>query len=133
MIAPAPAEALCALHPLSRAAWVCPRCGAFMCGACERRTRPDAVPMCAGCWEVRTRNVGEPRAEKASTALQTGGLVLGAASLLPLPTVQFASVVIGIIGLVLARTEAARKVRWRPIVGLCLTLVGVGIDVLVYA
>lgn len=132
MLQPAPASAICAHHPGLTAAWICPRCGSFFCRECERRTRPDAVPMCPDCWELRGRTVGPASVSKPSTALQTAGLVLGFFALLPLPAVQIAALVVSIMGIVKAKEPPQSNVRWRPIVGLVLAFMGVGVDVLVF-
>ena len=57
MLAEAPQGAVCPNHPEVAATWTCGRCGNFMCVACERRTRPEATPMCPACWEMRQRKV----------------------------------------------------------------------------
>jgi len=88
--------------------------------------------MCAGCWDVRTRAVGLPAAERSSTALQTAGLVLGGLALFPFPAMQLSALVIGLLGLFMAKSEAARRVRWRSGVGLALTAVGLGVDLLLF-
>lgn len=104
-----------------------------MCPDCERRTRPDAVPMCVGCWGVREQKVGPMgAAEKPSTALQTAGLVVGAIAMLPLPGVQIAALVLTIMGIVRVKSPEARAVRWRSVAGLCLVGVGLVVDVVVF-
>jgi B-box zinc finger len=120
----APASATCAAHPDAPASWICRRCGTFMCTACERRVRPEAVPMCPGCWALRERAVAgfteQPRA-----TLQNVGLALGVVSLLPgLFLVQVPSLIVCVLGLVRAKNDVARRARWRAAVGLGLTLVG---------
>jgi hypothetical protein len=123
MSLPLPLGATCGAHPDVPATWVCERCGTFVCGACERRVRPDAKPMCPACWEMRARKV--PAAEAtSSTRLQTAGMVIGLISILPIPVLQIASLVLNIIAIVRAKEGAARAARWRPIVGLCGTGVG---------
>lgn len=116
----APAGAACLTHPQTPARWACRRCGAFFCVACERRTRPDALPMCPACWELRSRNVVD-QTSKPSTAIFTASFVLGIISLLPLPVVIITSLVVGIMALVRAKEQYAAQ-RWKPIVGLVLTV-----------
>lgn len=98
-----------------------------MCGQCEHRTRPEAFPLCPGCWALRATEV-KVNAPGSGTRLQTLGLVLGCVSLLPQPLLQVGSLVINIIALVRAKEPPASRVRWKPVLGLCLTLVGVIID-----
>lgn len=114
MIAPVPEGARCASHPDVPATWTCRRCGRFMCAACERRVRPDALPLCPSCWEFRAKRV-EPPAPTSN--LGTTGLVLGFVSLLPLIPIQIASIVVNAIAL-------SRGAGRRAVVGLVLTLVG---------
>lgn len=75
--------------------------------------------MCVSCFDLRARSVPENKA--SSTALQTAGLVLGFVSLLPLPAIILASLVVNIVGIVKVSDPGARAVRYRPIVGLVLT------------
>ncbi|MBI3181765.1 MAG: hypothetical protein HYZ28_06445 [Myxococcales bacterium] len=124
--------AFCAGHPGTKATQCCPRCGAFMCPACERRVRPDSAAMCPSCWELRTRTVAPQK--HSGTRLQTAGLVLGIISLIPLPAVQIASLIVNIIAIARAKEPPASEVRSRPIIGLVLTLLGfLGFVVLVAA
>lgn len=116
----APAGASCLTHPQTPARWACRRCGAFFCEACERRTRPDALPMCPACWELRSRSVVD-QTTRPSTAVFTAALILGVISLLPLPVVMITSVVVGIIALVRAKGDYESQ-RWKPLVGLALTV-----------
>jgi hypothetical protein len=125
-----PDGAVCATHADARAQWTCPRCGNFMCVACERRVRVDALPMCPACWELRAIKV--PEQKSSMTGLQTAALVLGCIAILPIPLVQIASLVLGIVALVKARQGPARAVRWKPILGLCLTGVGLMWWVLIF-
>ncbi|MCU0698771.1 MAG: hypothetical protein MUC96_19895 [Myxococcaceae bacterium] len=120
MSSEAPAGAACLTHRETPARWACRRCGAFFCVACERRTRPDALPMCPACWELRSRNVVD-QTSKPSTAIFTASLVLGIISLLPLPVVMFVSLVVGLMALVRAKNQFEAQ-RWKPIVGLVLTV-----------
>ena len=134
MLQLAPPAASCAVHAGLPARFICPRCGSFMCPDCERRTRPDAVPMCVGCWGVREQKVGPiAAADKPSTALQTAGLVVGAIAMLPLPGVQIAALVLTIMGIVRVKSPEARAVRWRSVTGLCLVGVGLIVDVVVFS
>lgn len=119
----APAGARCATHPETRATWTCKRCGAFMCEACERRVRPDALPLCPGCWELRGQRVVAP---KPGRGLETAGLWLGGFSLLCLPPVIMASLVVN--GIALSR--AAPGERQKPLLGLGLTAAGIVLAVI---
>ncbi|MHB8879630.1 MAG: hypothetical protein ACYC8T_38565 [Myxococcaceae bacterium] len=132
MLAEAPAGAHCPNHPEVAATWSCGRCGSFMCVQCERRTRPDATPMCPACWELRAKKVLPQKAE-SGTRLQTAGLVLGCISLLPIWFIQLVSLVVNIIAIVKAKAPPARDVRWRPITGLVLTLVGIAMMVVLFS
>ncbi len=88
-----------------------------MCHACEWRTRLDAHPLCAGCWELREAHRKTlPRAEVPGRT----GLWLGVVSLLPLPPVQLVSLVLNLVEL----NKAEPVHRWRPQLGLGLTLLG---------
>ena len=113
-----PDGAMCATHADARARWTCPRCGNFMCVACERRVRVDALPMCPACWELRAVKVPDQRS--LNTGLQTAALVLGIISAVH-PCLMVASLVVGIIAIVKAKEGPAKAARWRPIVGLCCT------------
>jgi len=120
---PAPAGAQCAAHPESDATWVCGRCGTFFCALCERRVRPEALPMCPTCWELRQKVAPKPPNTKAT--IQTVGLVLGVFSLIPgCFALQVASIIVNIIAIVRAKEPFARSVRWRAILGLLLSCVG---------
>jgi hypothetical protein len=123
VLAEAPAGAVCPNHPDVAATWTCGRCGSFMCVSCERRTRPEATPMCPACWEMRQRKV-PPQEVQSGTRMQTVGLVLGCISLFPIWFLQLLSLVINIVAIVKAKEPPARDVRWRPIVGLVLTVLG---------
>jgi hypothetical protein len=86
--------------------------------------------MCPACWELRGRNVTVNQAQ-GGTGLQTTGLVLGFISLIPMcVAVQIASLVLNIIALMKAKEPPARRVRWQPITGLILTVIGLVITVL---
>ena len=133
MSEPAPAGSFCAWHPENAASWLCGRCGSFMCPACEQRVRPNALPMCPACWELRSRVASaQPKTKGSGTALQTTGLVLGLFALLPIPALQIASVITNIVGIAKAKEPPALNVRWRPMVGLSLTGVGLVISFLLF-
>ncbi len=119
-----PAGARCAYHPTVDALYVCHRCGNFFCEGCARRTRPEAVPLCKSCWELRDQKV-KPIKVYSATRLQTSGLVMGCCCVLPIPVLLLASLVVNIVAIVKATEGPARQVRWRPIVGLCATLFGI--------
>lgn len=110
----------CAAHPAVAAQWACPRCGTFVCADCERRTRPDAPPMCPGCWELRTVQVKDS-AEKESRKLQIGGLVVGLLSFLH-PLVMLGSFILNIREL---RRGTGGALRWMNTAGLVLTVLAV--------
>ena len=131
MIQPVPEEALCATHRDTPARWTCPRCGNFLCVACERRVRPDALPMCPACWDLRAVKVPELK-QSSPTRLQTAALVVGCIAILPIPQVEIASLIVCIIALVKAKGPA-REARWKPVVGLCGTGVGFLIWVVIFA
>ena len=66
---------------------------------------------------------------KPSSQLQTAGLVVGAISLIPCLPIAFASVVLNVIAII----KSTREHRWKPIVGLCITLSVVVLQVLFFA
>jgi hypothetical protein len=107
-----------------QATWTCKRCGGFMCEACERRVRPDAVPLCPGCWSLRGQRVPAPQAARR---LENAGLWLGGLSLTCLPPVMMASLVVNLIALSRAEPGARRK----PLIGLGLTAAGIAVGVVV--
>ena len=119
-----PPGARCANHPMVDALYVCHRCGNFFCEECARRTRPEAVPLCKNCWELRDQKV-QPIKEYSATRLQTAGLVMGCFCILPIPVLILGSLVVNIMAIAKATDGPARAVRWRPIVGLCVTLFGI--------
>jgi len=123
-----PEGSRCPLHPEAAARWTCPRCGAFFCAGCARRTRPDAIPICPSCWALRDEKV-QTIASKKQDRLAITGFVLGFFALIPLPPIQIASLVINIIGLVRKDTGP----RWAPWSGLALTLAGLVISGLTFA
>ena len=122
--------AQCPQHPETAAEWTCGRCGTFFCEGCAKRVRPEAVPMCSGCWELRNRTV-TPSDVKGGR-LQTAALVVGFFALLPSPPLQLVALIVCILGVVRVPDEAARKVRWRAVTGLVLTGLGFVIDLLVF-
>lgn len=121
MSQPATPGSVCARHPEAPATWVCGRCGSFMCQACERRTRPEAYPLCPSCFDLREQRV-VPMKVTSKTGLQTAGFVLGFVALIPIPVVMIASLVINIVALVQAKEPPALTTRWKSIVGLVVTL-----------
>jgi hypothetical protein len=89
--------------------------------------------MCPACWELRSRNVTVNQARDSGTRLQTAGLVLGVISLIPMSmcvAVQIASLILNIVAWTKAKEPPASRVRWRPQLGLVLTLVGLTLRVL---
>ena len=116
----------CARHPDTAASWVCGRCGSFMCPACERRTRPEAKPICPACWELRDQRVA-PVQLGSKTALQTAGFVLGFISVLPIPVLIIGSLVINIVAFLKATEPPAKLTRWKSVVGFSISLVSLGI------
>lgn len=124
----APAGAHCATrsHPPAPATWTCQRCGAFMCEACERRTRPDALPLCPSCWALREQRVA---AAPKGARLENAGLWLGGLSFLPLPPIIMASLIVNIMVLVRAPAGA----RTRGLIGLGLTFGGLVVTIAVFA
>ncbi len=67
----------------------------------------------------------KPMKQYSATRLQTTGLVVGCLCVIPLPVLILASIAVNIIAIVRAKDGPARAVRWRPIVGLCMTFVGI--------
>ena len=120
----APVSGQCAQHPGVSAAWACQRCGSFVCSACERRTRPDAAPLCPKCWELRAQAVHQQE-KTESKRLQVGGLLVGGLSFLH-PLIMVGSLVINIRELV--RGTGGER-RWMNAVGLSLT----GLAILTWA
>ncbi len=117
-------EGLCPVHANTKATFLCPRCGKFGCAQCEHRTRPDAQPLCASCWALRSKVV-EPHRIESKTWIQTTALVLGCVSCLPIPALMIASLVVCIVALVKAKEPESKAVRWKPAVGLAITLVSI--------
>lgn len=100
----------CARHPDSATSFTCPRCGTFGCVECERRPSVDAAPLCPACWAL---NVPKPSGE-----LQTAGLVVGLLSIVPCCPLALASLVLNVIAII----KSTRENRWKPIVGISVTL-----------
>ncbi len=114
----------CARHEASPTSFTCSRCGTFGCIDCERRPGMDAAAMCPACWVVNAQAFAKP-----SSQLQTAGLVVGAISMIPCLPIAFASVVLNVIAII----KSTREHRWKPIVGLCITLSVVVLQVLFFA
>lgn len=112
----APVAGECATHAGVKAEWTCQRCGSFVCPACERRTRPDAPPLCPRCWELRSQVVQE-QAVTESKRLQVAGLVLGIVSFLH-PLLMVASLILNIRELVRGKGGVN---RWMNVAGVSLT------------
>jgi hypothetical protein len=108
MISP---SSTCARHPEAIASFTCGRCGGFGCVDCERRATVDGAPVCPSCW---ARQAPAPTSE----ALQTAGLVVGLLSIVPCCPLAIASLILNIVALV----KATKESRWKPIVGLVVTL-----------
>jgi hypothetical protein len=120
----APVAGECAVHAGTSADWACQRCGSFVCKACERRTRPEAPPLCPKCWELRSQVVQEQTVTE-SKRLQVAGLVLGILSFLH-PLLMVGSLVLNIRELV--RGTGGTN-RWMNVAGVSLT----GVAVLTWA
>ncbi len=128
-----PAGSVCASHADAPATYACPRCGSFMCVACERRTRPEAVPLCPNCWDLRSKTT-VPQNNDRDARLQTTGFVLGFISLLPFWPVVLASLIINIVSLVKAKPDSPlRPKRWKSVTGLVVTLCSCSLWALVAA
>jgi hypothetical protein len=117
----APRAGECSGHPGVKADWACQRCGTFVCTECERRTRPEAPPLCPKCWVLREQTVQNQEVTE-SKKLQVGGLVLGLISILH-PLLMVASLILNIRELVRGKAGAN---RWMNVAGLC----GTGVAVL---
>src|SRR4051812_30918725 len=90
----APVSGSCANHPGASARWACQRCGSFVCRDCERRTRPDAPPLCPACWALREQVVAKQDATD-SRRMQITGLVLGCISVFH-PLLLIASLIVNL-------------------------------------
>lgn len=127
MSQPAPAGSFCATHNESSAAWTCGRCGAFFCTACERRTRPEATPMCPACWALRGQQVQSPA--DTTQRLRWVGIVIGALALVPgCWWLQIAAIVVNIAGLVNGRKKQVPR-EWMNVAGLVAAGVGLVLTV----
>lgn len=71
--------------------------------------------MCPVCWALNAQTAAPP-----SGQLQTAGLIAGVIAIFPCCPITLASLVLNTIALI----KSARSSRWKPAVGLCLTLVG---------
>jgi tRNA A37 threonylcarbamoyladenosine dehydratase len=81
--------------------------------------------MCPACWELRGRTVQPQKQTDSSKTLLNVGLGLGVIALVPgCLAMQIGSTLVNIIALVRAKEPPARDLRWRSILGLCLTGVG---------
>lgn len=116
MTVAAPVSGQCALHEGAAAAWACQRCGTFVCAQCERRTRPEAPPLCPTCWELRAKSV-QGQATTESKRGEVGGLVIGVLSFLH-PLVMVGSLVVNVREL---RKGRGGERRWMNVTGLALT------------
>ncbi|MBU8898729.1 hypothetical protein DRW03_10885 [Corallococcus sp. H22C18031201] len=130
MTQPVPPEgALCGGHSDSVATSLCPRCGAFMCPRCENRVRPESVPMCPACWTLRASKVQSVPATGIAPA--TLGLIAGVVALIPLcPIIQVVALVLNIIVWVHNRRAPPPTGRWKPLLGMGLAVLGMGITAL---
>jgi len=88
--------------------------------------RPDALPMCPNCWDLREQRVA---AAPKATRLENAGLWLGGLSFLCLPPIVMASLVVNLIVL----SRAAPGQRSKGLVGLGLTIGGVVVTIAVFA
>jgi hypothetical protein len=123
MTVAAPISGHCATHTDVIGNWACQRCGSFVCRACERRTRPEAPPLCPACWDVREQVVGKlVRAESRKT--QIAGLVLGCVSVFH-PLILVASLIINIRALLRGAARSSKRMH----VG---GLIGSGVAVLIW-
>lgn len=112
----APVTGECSAHRGVKADWACQRCGSFVCTSCERRTRPEAPPLCPKCWMLREQSVKQQEVTE-SKRLQIGGLVIGLLSFLH-PLLMVGSLILNIRELVKGR---GGENRWMNGVGLGLT------------
>ena len=70
----------------------------------------------------------KPNEVHSKTRLQSMGMGLGIAAVLPIPALQIAAVIVNIIALVKAKEPEQIAVRWKSYVGLSCTGVGLLID-----
>lgn len=117
MTVAAPMSGECGFHPGVAAQWACQRCGTFVCTACERRTRPEAPPLCPRCWELRSKAVVE-QVVTESRKLQIAGLVLGIVSFLH-PLFMVGSLIVNIREL--RRKGTSGGSQWMNVAGVSLT------------
>lgn len=123
MTVAAPVAGECAAHAGVAAQWACQRCGSFVCRECERRTRPEAPPLCPKCWDLRSQVVAEQQVTE-SKKLQIAGFVLGLLSVFH-PLIMIASLILNIRGLV--RRDGGSR-QWMYVAGLA----GTGVAVVVW-
>ncbi|MFZ5438350.1 MAG: B-box zinc finger protein [Myxococcota bacterium] len=112
----APVGGTCAAHPGVAAQWACQRCGTFVCPQCERRTRPEAPPLCPACWQLREKVVTDTTVSE-SRRVPIGGLIIGVLSFLH-PLIMVGSLVLNLRELIKGRGGDR---RWMHTVGLVLT------------
>jgi hypothetical protein len=122
------ADGACAWHPGVPAAFTCPRCGAFGCGDCAMRTRPDARAICPDCWERRGAVVAR-NDEKRQMALANTALGLGILALVPFVWPAGVGAIL-VSSLALSRLDEGHPGRARAVVGLVLGPVGLLVSVL---
>jgi hypothetical protein len=103
----------CARHPDAATSFTCPRCGTFGCVDCERRPSMDAAPLCPACWALNAQTAAQPSGE-----LQTAGLVVGLLSIIPCCPLALASLVLNVIAII----KSTRENRWKPLVGISVTI-----------
>ena len=120
----------CSRHPDVAESFTCPRCGSFGCAECERRGELNAAPMCPACWARYA--AAAQTAARGGTGLQTAGLVLGVVSIIPCCPIAIVSFVLNVAAIILAKEPPARDVRWRPVLGLVLTVVWAFAQVALY-
>jgi len=99
-----------------------------MCTGCERRVRPEALPMCPACWELRSRTV--EALVKSPARLPLVGLVLGLLALWPgCWAMQVGAGVVNGVALYRSRGEPWRA-RWREGLGLAFAGLGLVVSIL---
>lgn len=118
------ATARCARHPDLPSTFTCPRCGTFGCVECERRPTMEAAPLCPSCWALAAQTVAP-----STGALQTAALVAGFVALVPCCPLALISLVLNVIAIV----KSTREHRWKPIVGISITLLAGLLQVLFIA
>jgi len=105
----------CARHPAASSTFTCPRCGAFGCIDCERRTSFNSAPMCPACWAIHATSPGYQ-----NDTLQTVSLVVGVIALFPCCPLTLGSLALSAV----AFFKSAPQHRWKPVVGALCALVG---------